>query len=248
MKIEINIKFIIISLLVVVGLFWFFSRGCNGGTPTVANVLTDSAIKANAEKDVKLAALDVHMNALLKDSAQQHANVEAFAEETNTALTARADAEDNTKKYQQKYEKARLQLDTVLALASCDSLTLAIKNERIRAAAAQRSCSDQVNQLGDVLANRNKQISVLNEQVKVLKQPANIVNDALHAVKEPTKEPWIKGYAGASVMGNQTSFGFGPDVSFQFRGGIMVRAGAVLMGSQVMGTSGVQKLISFKKK
>lgn len=246
-KYTVNI-FTIATVLVIAWIVLSNPFKCGKGTPTTANVLTDSAIKANAEKDRKMAVLDAHNAALVKDSIQQRINAEALAEDTYNALTARADAEDNTKKYQQKYERARKQLDTVLALASCDSLSLAIVRERIKADKAQKACSAQVNQLGDVLANRNKQIAVLNEQVKVLKQPANIVSDALHAAKAATKEPWVKGYAGASVMGNQTSFGFGPDVSLQFRGGVGVRLGAFLMGNQIIAAVGVNKLISFKKK
>ncbi len=250
MKIEINGKFIIVSILVLVGLFFLLWHGCGGNSAAVAkaNALADSAIKANEAKDKAFASLQDTLTALRRDSIQQRINVEALAEETNNALTAKADAEDNTKKYQSKYEQARKQLDTVLALASCDSLTLAIARERIKATAAQKACKTQVNELGDVLANRNKQIQVLNQQVAVLKQPANIVNDALHAVKAATKEPWVKGYAGASVMGNQTSFGFGPDVTFVFKGGAAVHLGAFLVGNQVLGQLGVSKLISFKRK
>lgn len=250
MKLTLNGSTIIITLVVLVALFLLLWRGCGGNDAAVAKAisLADSAIKANVIKDAKMDVLENTLDHLRADSENQRFNAEALAEEANNALTARADAEDNTKKYQNKYENARHQLDTLLALASCDSLSLAITKERIKAQAAQKACSTQVNNLGDILVNRNKQIQNLNQQVAVLKQPATLVNDALHAVKAATKEPWVKGCVGASVMGNQTSFGFGPDVSLLFRGGLMVRGGAVLMGSQVMGVVGVSKLLSFKRK
>lgn len=250
MTLQINGPKVIISLVVLVGLFLLLWRGCGGNDAAVAkaNNLADSAIKANDEKDKKIAFLAFANYLLTKDSAQQRINTEALAEETNKAYDVAANAKTETEKYQNKYEKARAHLDTLLALVSCDSLTVAITNERIKATAAQKACSTQVNNLGDILANRNQQIANLNQQVAVLRQPANIVNDALHAVKAAIKEPWIKGYIGASVMGNQTSFGFGPDVTFLFKGGLMVRGGAVLMGSQVMGQVGVSKLLSFKRK
>lgn len=240
----------IFTIATVVIIAWIILSNpfkCGKGSVTAANNKIDSALQAVATAHTKVALLQDTLNALRRDSIQQRINAEALAEETNTALTARADAEDNSKSWQRKYAIARKSLDTILALVSCDSLTLVMDKERSLSIAAQKVCSAQVNQLGDVLANRNKQIAVLNEQVKVLQQPANIVNDALHAAKAATKEPWIKGYAGASLVGNQTSFGFGPDISLQFRSGMMVRAGAILMGSQVMGQLGVQKLISFKK-
>jgi hypothetical protein len=250
MTLQINGPKVIITLVVLAGIFLLLWRGCGGNDAAVAkaNALADGAIKANAIKDAKMDVLGNALDHLRADSENQRFNTEALAEEANNALTAQADAVDNSKKYQNKYEQARKQLDTVLALASCDSLTLAIARERTKAQAAQKACSTQVNNLGDILANRNQQIANLNQQVAVLKQPASIVNDALHAVKAAAKEPWIKGYVGASVMGNQTSFGFGPDVSLLFRGGLMVRGGAVLMGSQVMGVVGVAKLLSFKRK
>lgn len=250
MKIELNGPQLIISLVVLVGLFLLLWRGCGGNDAAVAkaNNLADSAMKANAIKDAKMDVLENTLDHLRADSENQRFNTEALAEEANNALTAQADAADNSKGWERKYNMARKQLDTVLALASCDSLTLAIARERIKAQTAQKACSTQVNQLGDILSNRNQQIANLNQQVAVLKQPANIVNDALHAVKAATKEPWMRGYIGASVIGNQTSFGFGPDVTLLFKGGLMVRGGAVLMGSQVMGVIGVSKLLSFKRK
>lgn len=249
MKVTLNGSTIIISLTVLVALFLLLWRGCGGKDAAVAkaNSKADSALSLMANVMAESDKLQDTLYALRRDSVQQRINTEALAEEANDALTARADAEDNTKKYQAKYEKARLLLDTMLAFASCDSLTLAITRERVKATAAQKACKAQVSDLGDVLVNRNKQIAVLNQQVAVLKQPTSIVTDALHAVKAATKEPWIKGYVGASVMGNQTSFGFGPDVSLLFRSGVIVRGGAVLMGSQVMGVVGVSKILSFNK-
>lgn len=250
MTLQINGPKVIISLVVLVGLFLLLWRGCGGNDAAVAkaNNLADSAMKATTAAYAEANRLQDTLDALRRDSAQQRTNVEALAEETNNALAARADAEDNTQKYQNKYEAARAHLDTLLALVSCDSLAVAITKERAKATAAQKACSTQVNNLGDILTNRNQQIANLNQQVAVLKQPANIVTAALHAVKAATKEPWIKGYVGASAMGNQTSFGFGPDVTLLFKGGVMVRGGAVLMGSQVMGVVGVSKLLSFKRK
>lgn len=250
MKIELNGPKLIISLVVLVALFLLLWRGCGGKDAAVAieHALADSAIKANKEKDIEMAVLEEQNHQLKLDSAERAIYQEVLAEEANKAYAAQADASDNSKGWERKYNMARKQLDTVLALASCDSLTRAITNERIKTNKAQQACKNQVNDLGDVLTNRNKQIQVLNQQVAVLKQPANIVNDALHAVKAATREPWMRGYIGASVMGNQTSFGFGPDITLLFKGGVMVRGGAVLMGSQVMGVVGVSKLLSFKRK
>lgn len=250
MKLTFNGPTIIVSLLILVGLFWFFSRGCGGKDAAVAveRSKADSAIKANDEKDRKMVVLTAANDRLTKDSIQQRINTEALAEEANNAYDEKSNAEDATKSYQAKYADARKQVNDLLALATCDSLTRAITNERAKANAAISAVRKEVNDCGNNLLNRNQQIANLNQQVAVLKQPANIVNDALHAVKAATKEPWLRGYIGASVMGNQTSFGFGPDVTLLFKGGVMVRGGAVLMGSQVMGVVGVSKLLSFKRK
>lgn len=249
MKIEINGAKAIITLVVLVALFLLLWRGCGGKDTSVAatNAKIDSAVKAFAMSHAEANRLQDTLNALRRDSMQQRINTEALAEEANKALAAQAHAADETKSYQKKYADARTQVNDLLALATCDSLTRAITKERFKAAATQNSCNKQVIYLGGQLANRNQQISTLNQQVKVLQQPANIVNDALHAVKAATKEAWIKGYVGASVMGNQTNFGFGSDLTLLFKGGVMVRGGAVLMGSQVMGVMGVSKLLSFKK-
>jgi hypothetical protein len=251
MKLEINGPKLVIAGVVLVGLIWLFSRGCGGGNSaalTAANNKADSAIAASAYARQEAAKKDDTLRMRGDTIRQLLINNEAFAEETNKAYDAAANAQDKTKQFQNKYETARKQLDTVLALASCDSLTLAIVRERIKATAAQKACKDQINGLGDLLSQKNKDIGTLTRQVQALRQPANIVSDALHAVKAATKEPWIKGYVGASVMGNQTSFGFGPDVTLLFKRGVMVRGGALLMGSQVMGVVGVSKLLSFKKK
>lgn len=240
----------IFTIVTVVIIAWIVLSNpfkCGRGN-AVAKATLDSAINASAYATQEAAKKDDTLALLRKDSIQQRINAEALAEETNKALDAKATAENQTQKYQNKYEQARKQLDTVLALASCDSLTLAIARERIKANAAQKACKDQVNGLGDILANKNKEIGVLTRQVQALRQPANAVSDALHAAKAAEKEPWVKGYVGASVMGNQQSFGFGPDITLVFKGGVMVRGGAVLMGSQVMGVVGVEKLISFKRK
>jgi hypothetical protein len=249
MKIELNGKFIIISILVLIGLFFLLWRGCGGNNAAVAkaNALADSAIKANEVKDKAFASLQATLTDLRRDSAQQRINAEALAEEANNALTAQADAEDNTKKYQNKYELARKQLDTALSLVVCDSLTLAISRERIKANAAQKACKDQVNGLGDILSNKNKEIGVLTRQVQALRQPTNIVNDALHAVKAATKEPWVKGYIGAEGdMG--VTFGGGPSVAFEFRNGLLLTGAVKLMGGTTVYEAGVHKLISFKKR
>lgn len=223
---------------------------CQNGAATTANNTADSALKATAAAHIEVARLQDTLNALRKDSAQQRANVEAMAEETNIAFTARADAEDNTKKYQTKYERARKQLDTMLALISCDSLVIAIGKEHIKADAAQKACNAQVNNLGDILANRNKQISILNQQVAVLKQPANIVDEALHAVKAATKEPLIKGYLGAEAdFGAGKSFlGGGPSVFLAFRGGFALKGAVKFLNGGSAYEVGGFKIISFKKK
>lgn len=250
MKIELNGPKLIISLVVLVGLFLLLWRGCGGNDAAVAkaNALTDSALTEMNYAKREAAKKDDSLRLRGDTIRQLLINNEAFADETNKAYDVAADFQNKTEIYQSKYERARAHLDTLLALVSCDSLTVAITKERIKAQVAQKACKDQVNGLGDILANKNKEIGVLNRQVQALRQPANIVNDALHAVKAATKEPWIKGYVGASVMGNQTSFGFGPDVTLLFKGGVMVRGGAMLMGSQVMGVVGVSKLLSFKRK
>lgn len=245
-KYTVNI-FTIATVLIVAWIVLANPFKCGKEAGATANNKADSALQVIAAVHTEVSRLQDTLKALRKDSIQQRINAEALAEETNSSYEAVFAAQNETKSYQNKYADARKQVNDLLALATCDSLTQAITVERTKANKAQQDCKNQVNQLGDILANRNKQISVLNQQVAVLKQPANIVNDALHAAKAAVKEPWIKGYAGASVMGNQTSFGFGPDVSLLFRSGVMVRGGAILMGSQVMGQIGIAKLISFKK-
>ncbi len=252
MKIELNAKFLVISALVLIGLFFLLWHGCGGNTAAVtkANALTDSAIKANAQKDIEIAALKKDRQRLKEDSVQAAINQEALAEEANKSEAIASDAQDATKSYQKKYEDARKQVNDLLALNTCDSLNVAITNERTKSNKALKACKDELNGCGDIVVNRNKTIYNLNQQVKALQQPANIVNDALHAVKAATKEPWVKGYAGASVVGNGTSlvYGFGPDGYLQFRGGLMLRAGAKFMQKQVFYEAGMAKLISFKKK
>lgn len=252
MKIEINWKFIVICGLVLVGAFFLLWRGCNGNSAAIAkaNTLSDSAIKANAEKDRKMAILDARNESLLKDSAQQRANAEALAAEANTSYEAVFAAQNETKSYQNKYADARRQVNDLLALATCDSLTQAVTIERVKNNKAQQDCKNQVNNLGDILANRNKQISVLNQQVAVLKQPANIVNDALHAVKAATKEPLIKGYLGAEAdFGAGKSFlGGGPSVFLAFRGGFALKGAVKFLNGGSAYEVGAFKIISFKKK
>jgi hypothetical protein len=223
---------------------------CGKGAMTAANAKTDSALQVINDARVAFLKLQDTLTELRHDSTQQRINAEALAEETNTALTAQADAADNSKGWERKYNMARQQLDTVLALASCDTLVLAVAKERIKAAAAQKACSTQVTELGDVLVNRNKQIAVLNQQVAVLKQPANIVTDALHAAKSATKEPWIKGYIGAELDGGGTTIfaGGGPKLVLVTRNGFMMMGGAKLLTNGTTYQIGIAKLISFKKK
>jgi hypothetical protein len=252
MKLEINGKFIIISILVLVGLFFLLWHGCGGNNAAVAkaNVLTDSAIKANAQKDLEIAALKKDRERLKQDSIQAAINQEALAEEANKSEAIAGDAQDATKVYQKKYEDARKQVNDLLALSTCDSLNVAITNERTKGNKALKACKDELNGCGDIVVNRNKMIYNLNQQVKALQQPANIVSEALHSVKAATKEPWVKVYLGAGLIGNQGSIihGWGPDGYFQFRGGTMGRGGAKFMGNGVFYEIGVAKLISFKKR
>jgi len=194
---------------------------------------------------------DDTLQLLRKDSAQALAHQEALAESATNAYAEKSAAEEKTKVYQNKYENARKHLDTMLALASCDSLNLAITKERAKSNTALQACKTELKGLGGILQTRNKEIGVLDRQVASLKQSASVISDALHAVKaaQPTKEPWVKGYIGAAAAfgGPALLNNFGPEVTFIFRNGVLAGVGGKIATTGLVGEVRIGTKITFKK-